>query len=182
MTNLLELALLGNPEVRLAGQPLARLRSAKVYALLYYLAVTRRAQPRTVLAGLFWGNIDEYYARRNLNRSLSDLTKAIGDHLMVERQSLGMAPNQPYWLDVEVLEGAAATTPTADNITMLATAANLYRGDFLAGFYVHDAPDFEQWVLGERTRLRAGVLQLHHALAGFYAEQGDLLQAMDYAA
>ncbi|MCB0062365.1 MAG: AAA family ATPase, partial [Caldilineaceae bacterium] len=181
MTNSLELALLGNPEARLAGQPLARLRSAKAYGLLYYLAVTRRAQPRTVLAGLFWGDVDDYYARRNLNRTLSDVTKAIGDHLTVERQSLALARNQPYWLDVEVLEGVTATQPTADNIGALAGAANLYRGDFLAGFYLHDAPDFEQWVVSERTRLRSGVLQLHHALAEFHADAGDLLQAMDYA-
>ena len=78
MAEKLDLALLGNPELRLAGQPLARFRSTKVYALLYYLAVTRRTQPRTVLAGLFWGDIDDYYARRNLNRTLSDLTQLEG--------------------------------------------------------------------------------------------------------
>jgi DNA-binding SARP family transcriptional activator len=55
----LALALLGNPELRLDGKPLARFRSAKVYALLYYLAVTRRTQQRTVLAGLFWGDTDD---------------------------------------------------------------------------------------------------------------------------
>ncbi|MEZ4706155.1 MAG: tetratricopeptide repeat protein [Caldilineaceae bacterium] len=181
MAETLELALLGNPEIHLAGQPLARLRSAKTYALLYYLAVTRRAQPRTTLAGLFWGDVDEYYARRNLNRTLSDLTKTLGEHLTVERQSLALARSQPYWLDVEILEGAASTRPLPENVAELAIAANLYRGDFLAGFYVHDAPDFEQWVSHERTRLRTDVLQLHHALANFYAEQGDLRQAMDYA-
>lgn len=180
MATTLELKLLGNPELSLAGQPLARLRSAKVYALLYYLAVTRSAQPRTVLAGLFWGDVDDYYARRNLNRTLSDLTKALGDYLIVERQSLALARSQPYWLDVEALEDAASAQPTADNIATLVAAANLYRGDFLAGFYIQDAPEFEQWVLTQRIRLRTTALQLHHALVEFYAERGDLTQAMDY--
>lgn len=180
MVEKLELALLGSPEIHLAGQPLARLRSAKAYALLYYLAVTRQAQPRTVLAGLFWGDVAEYYARRNLNRTLSDLTKFVGDHLVVERQSLAFARGQPYWLDVEVLEETAAVLPTAQNVTMLASAVDLYRGDFLAGFYVQDAPEFEQWVLNERTRLRASVLQLHHALSQLHAEVGDLGQGIEH--
>lgn len=181
MAETLTLALLGNPELRLGGQPLARFRSAKVYALLYYLAVTRRTQPRTVLAGLFWGNVDEYYARRNLNRTLSDLTQFVGDHLVVERQIITFARNQPYWLDVELLENAATTLPTAQTVTALAAAANLYRGDFLEGFYVQDAPEFEQWVRSERTRLRANALHLHAVLSQFYVEQGELMPAMDYA-
>lgn len=181
MVERLELALLGYPELQQAGQPLARLRSAKAYALLYYLAVTRRAQPRTVLAGLFWGDVDEYYARRNLNRTLSDLNQAVGDHLIVERQSLAFAHHQPYWLDVELLEAAGKQAPTAQTLAALAAVADRYRGDFLEGFYVQDAPEFEQWVLTERTRLRACALQLHHTLAEFHADQGELSQAMTYA-
>lgn len=181
MVEKLELALLGSSEIHLAGQPLAKLRSAKAYALLYYLAVTRRAQPRTSLAGLFWGGVEEYYARRNLNRTLSNITKFVGEHLIIERHSLAFARRQPYWLDVEVLEEAATMEPAAQNVAALASAAELYRGDFLAGFYVQDAPEFEQWVLNERTRLRASALQLHHLLAQFHAERGELRPAMDHA-
>ncbi|MCB0107308.1 MAG: hypothetical protein KDE53_15415, partial [Caldilineaceae bacterium] len=180
MVESLTLELLGAPTVSLAGQPLPRLRSAKSYALLYYLAVTGRAQPRSVLAGLFWGDVDDYYARRNLNRTLSDLTHHVGDHLIVDRQSLAFARNQPYQLDVETLDAATKIEPTPQTLATLVSAADLYRGDFLDGFYVQDAPEFEQWVLAERTRLRAAVLHLHHVLADFTTEQGDLLQAMTY--
>ncbi|MEZ4735440.1 MAG: BTAD domain-containing putative transcriptional regulator [Caldilineaceae bacterium] len=181
MAEPLELALLGHPEVRLAGQPLPRLRSAKVYALLYYLAVTRRAQPRTVLAGLFWGDIDEYYARRNLNRTLSDLTQSVGDYLVIERQSVTFAHHQPYWLDVTILESSGATAVSADNVTALANAATLYRGDFLDGFSVQATPEFEQWVVNERTHLRTCAIQLLHTLAGYHADQGTLPQAITYS-
>ncbi|MEZ4736990.1 MAG: BTAD domain-containing putative transcriptional regulator [Caldilineaceae bacterium] len=125
--------------------------------------------------------MDEYYARRNLNRTLSDLTKVVGDHLMIERHSLALARTQPYWLDVEVLETALTLPPTAHNVATLAAAAELYRAEFLDGFYVQEAPVFEQWVLTERTRLRTGVLHLLHTLAHYHAEQGALLPAMDYA-
>ncbi len=180
MAENLVLRLFGNPELQLAGQPLARLRSAKAYALLYYLAVTRQAQPRTHLAGLLWGDMGDYYARRNLNRTLSNLTQLVGDHLVIDRQSLAFARHEPYWLDVEELENAAISLPTAQTVATLAVAADLYRGDFLAGFYVQDAPQFEQWVLNERTRLRTAALQLHQTLAHFYAQQGELALAMDY--
>ncbi|MFN8445757.1 MAG: BTAD domain-containing putative transcriptional regulator [Caldilineaceae bacterium] len=180
MADTLELALLGNPELRLAGHPLARFRSSKVYALLYYLAVTQRAQPRSVLAGLLWAEIEEYYARRNFNRTLSDLAQYVGDHLLIERQAVTFDLNQPYWLDVAQLEAAAALQPNEQNVDSLATAVNLYRGDFLDGFYVQDAPEFEQWVLGERTRLRAHALQLLHTLADYQAELGNEVRAMDY--
>ncbi|MDQ3250445.1 MAG: tetratricopeptide repeat protein [Chloroflexota bacterium] len=181
MAEKLALTLLGHPELHLAGQPLAKFRSAKAYALLYYLAVSRRTQPRTVLAGLFWGDVGDYYARRNLNRTLSNLTQLVGDHLEIARQSLAFARSQPYWLDVEALEAAATMLPTGQNVAALAAAADGYRGDFLAGFYVQDAPEFEQWVLTERTRLRTCIVQLLHTLSQYHAEQGDLMPAMDYA-
>ena len=181
MAEKLVLTLLGNPELQLAAQPRQRLRSTKAYALLYYLAVTRQTQARTHLAGLFWGDVGDYYARRNLNRTLSNLTQVVGDHLVVDRQSLAFAHHEPYWLDIEVLENAATSVPTLQTLATLAAAADLYRGDFLAGFYVQDAPEFEQWVLNERTRLRTDVLQLYQKLAHFYAEQGELTPAMAYA-
>ncbi|MFN8445758.1 MAG: BTAD domain-containing putative transcriptional regulator [Caldilineaceae bacterium] len=181
MAEKLEIALLGNPELHLAGQPMAKFRSAKVYALLYYLAVTRRAQPRSVLAGLFWGEIGEYYARRNFSRTLSDLAQYVGDHLLIERQTVAFDRQQPYWLDIEVLENAADCPPTAQNVAALAAAAERYRGDFLDGFVVQEAPEFDQWLLSERTRLRTCALQLHETLSRYYAEQGELTQAMNYA-
>jgi hypothetical protein len=35
---------------------------------------------------------------------------------------------------------------TPETIHTWQAALTLYRGDFLEGFYVRDAPDFEQWV------------------------------------
>ena len=34
-------------------------------------------------------------------------------------------------------------------------ALELYRGPFLPGFFVADAPEFERWMEEERARLRA---------------------------
>jgi predicted ATPase/DNA-binding SARP family transcriptional activator len=180
MDNKLALSLLGSPEVQLDGAPITRFRSVKSQALLYYLAMSARPQPRLTIAGLFWGGMDDLYARRNLNRTLSDLTKLVGDHLIVTRQTLGFDRNRPYWLDVERFESALATPPTPARADALAQAIQIYRDDFLAGFYIHDAPDFEQWVLAEQTRLRAGLIQALHELTNHCRAQGNLPQAMDY--
>ena len=49
--------------------------------------------------------------------------------------------------------------PIAQRIGLLREALALYRGDFLEGFYVRDAPDFEDWALVQRVQLRE--LALH---------------------
>ena len=77
----LELKLLGSPEVWLDGQAVTGFRSSKARALLYYLAVLGRAQPRSVLAGLFWGGVAENHARRSLTMTLSNLRQLVGGHL-----------------------------------------------------------------------------------------------------
>ena len=43
--------------------------------------------------------------------------------------------------------------------------ARLVRGEFLEGFYVHDVPEFEQWVVTERARLRRMEIGLLERLA-----------------
>src|SRR4029453_10047444 len=98
MNGRLELTLLGSPDVRLDGQPLTGFRSVKAQALLYYLAVSGRGQSRSVLAGLFWGEMDEHYARRNLNRTLSNLTQLVGEHLTITRQLLAINSSPPSCL------------------------------------------------------------------------------------
>jgi DNA-binding SARP family transcriptional activator len=59
MAEQLQLALLGNPEVRRDGMPIAGLSSGKALALLSYLAVTRRPHLRPTLVGLLWGDMPE---------------------------------------------------------------------------------------------------------------------------
>src|SRR5262245_19867483 len=179
MDERLELTLFGSPEVRLAGTPLTGFRSTKARALLYYLAATRRAHPRSVLAGLFWGGVGDEYARRNLNRTLSNLLQLLGDHLVISRQTLAFNRNLPFWSDVEALEAALAAVQTTGQPDALAAVVELYRGDFLEGFYTHDAPEFEQWVLTERTRLRERYLHGLHLLSDHLASRGDPAGAAD---
>jgi DNA-binding SARP family transcriptional activator len=66
----------------------------------------------------------------------------------------------------------------AGDVDRLRRAIDLYRGDFLDGFYVRNAPSFEEWWLSERARLRESMLNGLQALADRTASRGDLENAI----
>jgi predicted ATPase/DNA-binding SARP family transcriptional activator len=172
MPNKLELALLGNLEVRRDGFPATDLRSRKAQALLCYLAVTGRSHSRPALAGLLWGDMPEAKARVNLSQALSNLRRSFGDHLTITRQMVAFNGDSDYWLDIEAFEADVNIASARAPVKRMQEAVKLYRGDFLDGFYVRGAPEFEMWVLAQRARLRELALQALHRLIAHYAEQG----------
>jgi DNA-binding SARP family transcriptional activator len=66
---LLWIGLLGPPEITWAHQPVPIARH-QTRALLYHLAVELRPVPRTQLCYLFWPDVADAIARRNLTRLL----------------------------------------------------------------------------------------------------------------
>lgn len=82
--------------------------------------------------------------------------------------------------EVEIFESDIAH----NSIDALQAAIALYRGDFLDGFYVRGAPEFESWVLAQQARLRELAIQALHTLATHFAGQGgdDRVVAIDYTA
>ncbi|MFQ5854241.1 MAG: BTAD domain-containing putative transcriptional regulator [Anaerolineae bacterium] len=196
MPEKLELALLGNPEIRCDGVPVTDLKSSKAQALLCYLAVTSRPHTRPPLAGLLWGDMPEARARMNLSQALTTLRRFFGDHLSITRQTVAFERSSDTWLDVEIFEQQIADSrwQVADSqwqvadrpsaISHLQSAISLYRGDFLDGLHVRNAPEFELWVLTQRARLRELALQALRTLAAHHAEQGEAgwAAAIDYTA
>jgi DNA-binding SARP family transcriptional activator/predicted ATPase len=149
----LELAVLGKLQLSREGEPLTHLLPVKGQALLIYLAVTRQSYSRSALAGLLWGDMPEETARANLRLTLSRLREAIGDYLIVTRQTVGFDFDRPHRLDLAEFE-LYATAPEQNPLEHLRAALSLYRGDFLDDFQLPNAPDFESWALLERERLR----------------------------
>jgi len=177
----LQICLLGAPRVILNGAPLAGLTSAKAQALLFYLAVTGQMHARPALAALLWGDMPEDAARGNLRKALQQLREHLGSSLRIERDAVGLAEDAGCWVDaVEFEELVQAATPPGIP-GRLQRAAALYRGDFLEGFYVRDAPDFEDWWLVERARLREQMLGSLCALADHRAGKGDFEGAIAFA-
>ena len=147
-TPTLQLQLFGAPEIRVAGVTYPGL-AAKTQALLFYLGMTRRPHLRTALAALLWADMPERDARGNLRKAIQQLQEQFSDYLAVDHHSVGLRADAPCWVDaVEFLSVAGDAGPGGAASNCL-RAVQLYGGEFLAGFYVRNAPEFEAWMLAE---------------------------------
>jgi DNA-binding SARP family transcriptional activator/ABC-type glycerol-3-phosphate transport system substrate-binding protein len=179
MDSCLQLRLLGPPTITLGGDTsLTASLPGKAQALLFYLAVTGQPQPRPALAGLLWGDLPEATARANLRRALVDLRQTVGDYLEIERQTVGFGAAANIWIDVVELAAGVDQPSSPGRVERLQKAVELYRGDFLAGFYIRAAPDFESWVAAERERLRGLVVQALCTLADYHSNHGELARGI----
>jgi DNA-binding SARP family transcriptional activator/tetratricopeptide (TPR) repeat protein len=152
----LQLTLLGGFQARIGSGPALPLRTRKAQALLAYLALSAgRAHPRDKLATLLWGNSPEGQARNSLRQALFALRRALpAGGVRVEGDAVAVDP-ATVEVDVAAFErGVAEGTSAA-----LEAAVPLYQGDLLAGLSVEGAAGFEEWLLGERERLRELALE-----------------------
>jgi DNA-binding SARP family transcriptional activator/predicted ATPase len=189
MVDGLQLILLGKPQISLDGAPVTGFIYNKALALLAYLAVTKRPHSRESLAGLLWGEMTDAAAKANLRKILSVLRQIAAPNLEIGRQTVAFNRDSNYCLDTDLFESKLAN-PTVNAITpaemqdrdvkLLDDAVQLYQGDFLEGFYVHDAPAFEEWVLPERERLQRKMQQALYQLAAHYTARGQYARGIDY--
>ena len=180
MVKELRLALLGGLQITRGETPLMGFVSSKAQALLCYLAVTGRPHSRAELAGLLWGEMSEAGAAANFRKALSNLKQLAPHHLVITRQTIAFNRESPYWLDVAVFQSQLQASAPDKDPELLREAAALYQGDFLQGFYVRDAPAFEEWMLLERERLKDLALQALQTLAAYYTVHGEYAAGLDY--
>ena len=148
----LSLTLLGGFQARLDAGPVLALPTRKAQALFAYLALpSGQAHPRDKLAALLWGGIREESARASLRQALFAIRRELGgDASAVLRQEGDLVALSPAAIDLDVADFERAVgTGSAES---LVRAADLYRGELLAGLALDEAP-FEEWLIGERERL-----------------------------
>jgi DNA-binding SARP family transcriptional activator/tetratricopeptide (TPR) repeat protein len=155
---MLRLTTFGNLAIELDGRPLSGLASRKAEALLVYLACDPRTHPREVLADLLWDDRSQKQALANLRVVLSSLRKELGDYVDITRDTAGVRPEVAIWLDVAQLEATLQQRLSAASVPEYEAAVALYRGEFLAGFFLQEASRFEEWQVRERERLHRLVL------------------------
>lgn len=148
----LEIHTLGGLRAQHNSEPLSGLASRKALALLAYLAVTEMPQSRDHLAALFWPDRSQTRARGNLRVALSSLRKQLEPLLQIEHERIGLKEGASYWVDAIELRHYVESRS-------MSRAAELYRGEFLQGFHVPDAPEFDQWAMVEREHLRQMALE-----------------------
>jgi predicted ATPase len=133
----LSIRLLGRPEISF-DHCLVPHKGHKPVALLAYLIVSGKPHSREGLVDLLYDETDD--PRRSLRWTLNQLRQIVGaDYVLADRHTVSFNFEGDYWLDVDAL---------------VAGETDLYRGDFLEGLYVRDAPRFMDWAFFERERVR----------------------------
>ena len=150
----------GPPRFTVDGEPV-KIGRRKAVALAAFIAVSNKLHSRDLLAEMFWPDYDRDRARSSLRRTLAAMTKALGKFwLVIDRDSIGLAPNENLWVDVNRFRELTASSPNAPvNEAALKEAAALYGDNFLAGFTLGDSPDFDDWQFEQAENLgRAGAI------------------------
>jgi WD40 repeat protein/DNA-binding SARP family transcriptional activator/predicted ATPase len=196
----LALTLLGGFHVAVHGKPVTNFESNRVRALLAYLAVEVRGgsapHDRAKLAGLLWPDHPEDVARTNLRHVLRRLRQSLADpadgssFLVTSQQTIQLNPDSGVTVDVVQFVELLAQAEQCDHRTLAACppcveryrrAADLYRGEFLAGLTIADSDLFEGWVLIQRESLHRQALELFALLAALHEEQDETEQARRFA-
>ena len=121
---------------------------------------------RDKLQAYLWPESDADRARHVLNQLLYAQRRQVGDDaLFLGQKTLRLNP-VVMWADVTAFEAALAGGD-------LEGAAELYRGPFLDGFFVKEAPGFERWVEDQRAALARRAMAALTSLAERAAAAGD---------
>jgi TolB-like protein/DNA-binding SARP family transcriptional activator len=146
--------------------PAADQAQQKRLALLAVLAASGgRGCSRDRLLLLFWPDSSQQRARHSLEQLLYLIRRSVDGSVFVGVNPIRL---NPAVLTTDVVEFEKAL---ADGD--LASAVGLYHGPFLEGFYLGDAPEFEQWKDGERARLEAEYTKALERLAQNAEGLGD---------
>jgi DNA-binding SARP family transcriptional activator len=156
-------AVLLGPEGPVQGRAAHRRRLA-------LLAILAGAPGRTVgrerILGYLWPDQPSDAGRHQLSEALYVLRKAIGEGAFVTAgDEVGLNPALVS-TDLAAFRAAMAEERFRD-------AVEAYRGPFLDGFYVSEAPDFERWVEEERSSLAEACAAAREALAERCERAGD---------
>lgn len=168
------LSLFGPVAIEQSGQPVKGLRSRKAIALLAYVATQNQPQPRSQLAELFWPGETEERSHANLRWVLNHLTSLLPEVLTVHRHAVLLGKN--ISCDLHQFSQNLQRNTSAS----LTVAATLYRGEFMAGFVLDGAPEFELWLAREREHWLQQALQVVSTLAHHAGAQGNAQMAIRY--
>jgi len=193
---MLTIHLLGAFHVELDGNPLTGFATDKARALLAYLAVEREyPHRREQLSGLLWPEQPEDRARQNLRQALSHLRQALGEnhtprYLFIDSQVVQLNPNAPVWIDVQTIKSLAQDCRAHRHsdiesclpcLRRQQKIAELYHGEFLAGFSLPNDNIYEEWVALTRENLQIEAVQVLQHLSAYEERRGQYAAARHYA-
>ena len=160
----IQLILLGHFDCLMSSDDRIALSMRKAEVLLAYLALTPGLRhPRERLINLLWSDRGDEQARNSLRQCLSAIKKSLGAAadliLLVDRTTVSL---KPELIDVDVHEFERLALE--GDYESLATAAGLYRGEFLEGISIRD-PASQEWLDSERSRFQRQFIEILTNLA-----------------
>jgi WD40 repeat protein/DNA-binding SARP family transcriptional activator len=193
----LSIHLLGPFQANLDGEPLTDFRTRKVQALLIYLATETQAHMRDRLLDLLWPGLPERSARSNLRQIIYYLRQLLpdpphngGSIVIVNRQEIQLNPQAEVSVDVAQFQALLNQSQAHNHLELflcvdccrdLEQAVALYRGDFLADFYLDDSNEFEEWAHTRRADFRRRALDALTLLTTMAGRRQDYAQAQTFA-
>ena len=187
----LYLGLLGPYFTAVDDGPLPEFQTQRAKALLIFLATESAlgtgVHGREALMELLWDDLPLESARVNLRQTLYLLRQAVDDLPVAERE--GGIPllltdrnraqlNPDFRLRSDVAEFLGCADGPAE---ARSKAVDLYRGDFLADFYLADASGFETWAASRRAAFGRQILDVLDGLAEERIEEGAFREAEQLA-
>lgn len=111
----------------------------KAEALFYYLVVNKQAT-RDELVSLFWGDSEDKIAKKNLRNAMYKIRKAFNMDIIIspQKSTVILNPEIEVESDLELLLNGESD------------CTQIYEGEFLKGFGVKKAEEFENWLFSRR--------------------------------
>jgi DNA-binding SARP family transcriptional activator len=147
----------------------------KHLGLLVYLARSPRGRAREHLIGLLWGEKPEAAARHSLNEAIRVLRRYLGDGNVDTSVGQVRLAAGSVKLDIDRLEEYAAAGEWE-------AASRLITGEFLEGFSIAGASDFENWLASERSAIRLRCIEVLARHAEDLLRAGQAQEASTVAA
>jgi DNA-binding SARP family transcriptional activator len=170
-------SLLGTPQIFL-DQTAFSLPTRKTLALLVYTVVERKSIARDKLMTLFWPDSDQEHAQTSLRTTLGYLRRALPPAVFqIERDAVLFVRGENVSIDTDTLLDAAksAARPQLRQSTLIPVfraAAEHIQGEFLSGFSVDGASDFDNWLAMQREFFHQQAVRVFNALSQLQLETG----------
>jgi WD40 repeat protein/DNA-binding SARP family transcriptional activator len=186
----LYLSLLGPISLTLDDRPIEKFQTKRAQGLLIYLAVEQalgtQSHNREVLVELLWPGVTPDSGRSSLRQTLYLLRRTIEELapsqedgqvplLLTDRTAVRINPDYPLSSDV-----ADFSQLLDDSRKQRTEAISLYRGEFLADFYLPDTNPFEEWAAARREAFRRQALEALAELTADLIGKGEYLEAEQY--
>jgi DNA-binding SARP family transcriptional activator len=176
----LTIRLLGNPEITVGGQPLS-FRTRKVLALFIYLVVEGGMHSREALMTLLWPEAPASKASVTMRVTLSRLRQALqpaGEVVITTGGQVGFDFNSPVNLDLDWLSTAVLPNTSLEE---LGAIVEIDRGQFLVGFSLPDAPQFDSWARLQREARQQQVETVYDHLTQYQLANQEITNAVETA-